>query len=320
VTDANLAIGILDPEFFLGGEMEISPDLAKEAIRKIGERYEMSTDDAALGIIEIVNANMSGLLQSMTVKKGYDPRDFALVTYGGAGPTHAAAIAKELSVPTVVVPPLPGVFSAWGMMLSDMRHDFTKTYIARMDRVDLRTIREIYTELESKVNALFAREQVPSEDITLLYEMDMRYHGQEHTLSISVSPNMTMQDKDSLSKQFDEIHHRTYGHSAPGDPKEVVSLRVTGIGSVQKPKLATIASGGKTPPGNARLDTRRVYQGSNQYDEFSIYRRESLLAGNVIFGPAIIEERTSTTVLQRGHECSIDKYGSLVIDIGKEDQ
>ena len=318
VTDANLVIGTLDPSFFLGGEMKILPDLAEKAIGKIGEHYEMTVDDAALGIIEIVNTNMSGLLQSMTVKKGYDPRDFALVAYGGGGPTHSCAIAKELSIPTVVVPPLPGVFSAWGMMLSDMRHDFTKTCIARIDKVDLKTIREIYTDLESKIKGLFAREQVPSENISLLYEMDMRYHGQEHTLCISVSPTMTVQAKDSVSKQFDEIHHRTYGHSSPGDPKEVVSLRVTGIGSVQKPKLVTIPSGGRKALGEARLGPRRVYQGRGQYEEFSIYRRESLLAGNVILGPAIIEERTSTTVLQPGDECLVDKYGSLVIDVGKE--
>ena len=319
VTDANLQLGILDPDYFLGGEMEIAPQLGREAIQKVADHFELSIDEAALGIIKIVDTNMSGLLQSMTVKRGYDPREFAMVAFGGAGPIHATAIAKELSIPTVIVPPSPGVFSAWGMLMADLRHDFGQTYIAPVDTTNVDEINVLCRTLEERVKELFAREHIPESSIVISYELDLRYAGQEHALSVSAPSTLREEDKSVLNERFDDRHLHIYGHNAPEEPKEIVSLKVIGIGEVAKPTLETIASGSKKPGEEARLGERKVYVGSGNYQTFSIYRRDKLLAGNVLSGPVIIEEATATTVVEKNQTCSVDQYGNLIITLNKEE-
>jgi N-methylhydantoinase A len=313
VTDANLELAILDPEYFLGGTMKISPELGKKAIRKIADYFDMSIDEAALGIIKIVNINMSGLLQSMTVKRGYDPREFALVAFGGAGPIHAAAIAKELGIPTIIVPPFPGVFSAWGMLMADMRHDFNQTFLGPMEDIDLGTINGMYRELEARVLELFEREKITADNILLSYGLDLRYSGQEHTLSVQAPAVIQKKDRATLESEFDELHLKVYGHNAPMEPKEIVSLKTTGIAKVRKPVLELIDAGSQKPSGDAGLGARKVYIGDGAYEEFSIYRRDLLLAGNLIPGPALVEEDTATTVVEKGQTCSVDRYGNLII-------
>lgn len=318
VTDADLQLGILDPEYFLGGEKDISPQLSRETIEKVGHYFDISVDEAALGIIKIVNNNMSGLLQSMTVKRGYDPREFAMVAFGGAGPTHAAAIARELNIPTVIVPPFPGVFSAWGMLMADLRHDFSQTCIISVSDANVESINKIFRELEVRVNDLFERENIPDESIVVSYEMDLRYYGQEHALSVPAPSKLTDAGKTVLDKSFDELHLKVYGHNAPEEPKEIVSLKVIGIGKVRKPVLQTITRGGESPASQSNLGARKVYLGDGRYQEFNIYQRDKLLAGNIIRGPAIIEEPTSTTVVEDGQICSVDQYGNLIIALNGE--
>jgi N-methylhydantoinase A len=315
VTDADLQIGILDPDYFLGGEMDISPQLSSEAIEKIAHCFDISIDEAALGIIKIVNNNMSGLLQSMTIKRGYDPRDFVMVAFGGAGPTHATAIAKELNIPTVIVPPFPGVFSAWGMLMADLRHDFSQTYIKLISAADIEAVNEIFRDLEGRVKELFKRENITDENIVMTYEMNLRYYGQEHTLSVSAPSKLTDTDKEALGKSFDELHLRVYGHNAPEEPKEIVSLSVIGLGKVKKPLLQTISRGSKTPAIESKIGERKVYIGNGNYHKFSIYRRDKLQATNIIPGPAVIEEPTSTTVIGNDQTCSVDQYGNLIITL-----
>jgi len=318
VTDANLQLGILDPEYFLGGEMEVSPEFGRKAIQKVADHFELSVDEAALGIIKIVNTNMSGLLQSMTVKRGYDPREFAMVAFGGAGPIHAAAIANELGIPTVIVPPSPGVFSAWGMLMADLRHDFGQTYIEPMDTADIEEINRRFKALEQQVKDLFARENIPDKSIVLTYRLDIRYAGQEHTLAVTAPARLAEGHKASLSKGFDDLHSQVYGHNAPEEPKEIVSLKVIGLGKVTKPVLETIEKGTAAPSSEARLGERKVYAGKGNYQKFTIYRRDKLLEGNVITGPAIIEEATATTVVEGNQTCTVDQYGNLIISLDKE--
>jgi len=318
VTDADLQLGILDPDYFLGGEMEVSPQLGQQAIQKIADHFELNVDEAALGIIKIVNTNMSGLLQSMTVKRGYDPREFAMVAFGGAGPIHAAAIAKDLHIPTVIVPPSPGVFSAWGMLMADLRHDFGQTYIALVDTVNVDDINGLFRTLEGRVKELFSREHIPDKSIAISYELDLRYAGQEHTLSVSAPSTLREEDKLVLNERFDDRHLRVYGHNAPEEPKEIVSLKVIGIGKVTKPVLEIIAKGDEMPPSDARLGERKVYVGNNDFQTFTIYRRDQLLSGNMLRGPAIIEEATATTVVEENQTCCVDQYGDLIISLDKE--
>lgn len=318
VTDANLVLGILDPEYFLGGEMEISPKLAREAVGRIAAYFSLTVDEAALGIVRIVNTNMSGLLQSMTVKRGYDPREFALVAFGGAGPIHASAIAREINVPTVIVPPSPGVFSAWGMLVADLRHDFGQTYITPMDDAPIGAVSGVFAQLEERVSDLFRKERTKTEEIVLTHSLDLRYVGQEHTLRVPGPARLEEADKRSLNRSFDEMHLRVYGHNAPEERKEIVSLQVTGIGRVRKPVLERIPRGPERPAAEAGLGRRPVYVGNGAHEEFSIYRRDRLVAGNVLVGPALIEEETATTTVEKGGRCSVDEYGNLIIVVGGE--
>jgi len=318
VTDANLQLGILDPDYFLGGEMEISPTLGHDAIKKVANHFNLSVDETALGIVKIVNTNMSGLLQSMTVKRGYDPREFAMVAFGGAGPIHAAAIAKELRIPTVIIPPHSGVFSAWGMLMADLRHDLGQTYIVELDRADVAVIESMFDDLETRVRGIFAKESIRDSEIAVSYELDLRYVGQEHTLAVDISAPIAETDKPAIAEAFDDLHMQIYGHNAPVEPKEIVSLKVIGIGKVTKPVLEQICVGNETPPAEAELKKRNVYVGNGKHILFSIYQRDKLLAGNVVFGPAVIEEITATTVVEAGQTCRVDEYGNLIISLDKE--
>lgn len=313
VTDANLHVGFLNPGNFLGGEMEIDAGLAQKAISKLANYYNISSDEAALGIIKIVNTNMAALLQSVTVKRGYDPREFALVAYGGAGPLHAPAIAQDLGIPTIIIPMNSGVFSAWGMLMADLRHDFALTHIKPLKQAEVSQINAMFRNLETKLHDIFKQENVADEDIAVTHQMDLRYLGQEHTLSVVVPGNFTEDDKVVASKAFDELHYSMYGHNAPEESKEVVSLKAIGIGKVNKPAMQAYPAGDREPPAHAQTGERAVYRGNGKFESFRIYRRERLLANNVIHGPAIIEETTSTTVVENNQSCTVDQYGNLII-------
>lgn len=318
VTDANLQLGILDPDYFLGGEMQISKSLAEQAIQSMADHFDLSVDEAALGIVKIVNTNMSGLLQSMTVKRGYDPREFVMVAFGGAGPIHAAAIAKELLIPTVIVPPYSGVFSAWGMLMADLRHDLEQTYIAPLAGASPAELNGVFRSLEERIRAVFEKEEIEDSRITVSYVVDLRYAGQEHTLAVSAAAPVTESSKALLAVSFDETHLRVYGHNAPEEPKEVVSLKVIGIGNVNKPLLEKIPAGKPTPPAAARMGERKVYVGNGRYQSFAVLRRERLLSDNVVAGPALIEEATATTAVEAGQNCRVDEYGNLIVSLSGE--
>jgi len=315
VTDANLHIGVLDPKYFLGGEMQISPELASQSLEKIANYFQISREEAALGVIKIVNTNMAGLLQSITVKRGYDPRDFSLIAFGGAGPMHAAAIARELGIPKVIVPMYPGTFSAWGMLMADLRHDFSQTYIRLMNKAEPVEVQNIFQALERQLMALFQMEKVPTEQIVVLYELDLRYYGQEHTLTVQCSSIFDESAKSEICARFDEQHLRVYGHNAPDEPKEIVTLKVIGLGKVGKPFLPKIAEGGVNPSPEAELERRSVYQGNGGRVDFRVLKRDLLVAGNQIKGPAIIEEPTATTVVEADQLCAVDQYGNLIIQL-----
>ncbi len=315
VTDANLHLGILHPEYFLGGEMEISPELAAQSLDKIAGYFHISRDEAALGIIKIVNTNMAGLLQSISVKRGYDPRDFSMVAFGGAGPIHAVAIARELRIPRVIVPMYSGAFSAWGMLMADLRHDFNQTYIRLVDKADPAEIQRHFRILETQLMDLFEKEKIPAEKRLILHELDLRYYGQEHTLTVSSSSDFEECEKAEICARFDEQHLRVYGHNAPEEPKEIVTLKVVGLGKVGKPFLPEIRRGGTNPPPEAEIAQRSVYQGNGERLNFRIFKRDLLACGNQIRGPAIIEEQTATTVVESDQLCEVDRYGNLIIQL-----
>jgi len=318
VTDADLLLGRLNAEYFLGGQMRVFPDLAKKSIERVADFFKKDTIESAYGIVRIVDTNMSALLRAMTIRRGYDPRDLVAVAFGGAGPMHIGALAQELGISKIVVPKVPGNFSAWGMLVTDLRHDFVQTFVKPVTDADPDELDQMYRSLEKRGVEILMKEKVKECNIQLLRAIDIRYIGQEHTLTIPLtSHTVAEQDKQIICDRFDELHEKTYRHSAPEEPKEIVSLRVTAIGVVAKPKLKRIRSGRRRPPEDAFKGKRAVYlEEEKDFVKCPTYERDKLLSGNVVEGPAVIEEQTSTTLVHAAQLLTVDMYGNLLMNVG----
>ena len=317
VTDANLVLGLLAADRFLGGEMKLDVAAAEAALRdKIATPLGLTLTQAADGILRIASTAMSYAVKGVTTERGLDAGDFALCAYGGAGPLHAVAIARELGIREVIVPFAPGVFSAFGMLFSDLRYDYVRTGLTRLEDASFDTFERIYKELENEGRAAIAATRVAPRAITIKRAADMRYVGQEHPVTVDLPLHVfAKQDRAAIKRHFDELHLVRYGTSAPQEPAEIVSLRTTVTGVMRKPPQEKIARGSATPPRTAATGKRRAFLGS-AFISTPTYARAALLAGNRIKGPALIEEHASTTVLWPGDRLSVDPYGNLIITIG----
>jgi N-methylhydantoinase A len=315
VTDANLVLGRLNPERFLGGEMRLDLDAALAAIReKIAIPLELDPIVAAAGIVRIANANMERALKVSSAERGYDPREFTLVAFGGAGPVHAAALAKEVGFPWVLVPEAPGVFSALGLLVADIRHDFAKTYMMRADQVAPSALASLYAELEALGSDALREDGIESERWVLQRAADLRYVGQAYEVNVPVPDSLL--DAAAVSevvRRFHAEHQRLYAHSASGDPVEFVSLRLAALGPVLPPALRKQPTRGSASPKGCR---RVFFEEANGFVDCSIYERASLGPGAILEGPAIAEQMDSTTVVHPGQVASVDEWGNLVIGAG----
>lgn len=321
VTDANLHVGHLNPDFFLGGEIQLSPQRALKAIKeKVADPLGMDVDYCALGILKVANTIMANAIRAVTIEKGYDPRDFTLVAYGGAGPVHVSSLAQILEVPRILVPQNPAHFSAVGMLLANLQHDYAQTYVIPLADLSLKRITADLDAMGKKGVDRLAREKVPTDSIVFMKSLDMRYLGQEHTLSVSLGDSILTGDwRQNVADSFHRLHDMRYGHSAPGEPLEVVNLRLTAIGPAAKPEFTKVEPGGRTPPTESHRGTRRVSllkeDGSTEAENYDVYRRERMMAENTVDGPAIIEEYASTTLVLSGYRALIDRYGNISISI-----
>lgn len=315
VTDANLVAGKLDPERFLGGEMPLDPALAKEAIAPLGRELGMDLTQTANGILRIANAMMAAAVSKITVERGHDPRDFVMVAYGGAGPMHATAVARELGIRTVVIPRAPAQFSALGMLMTDVRYDYVQTFLVSTSGITPTVLDERFSELESQARVQLSQDIGPV-DVVFRRSSDMRYLGQFHTLTVPIP--MGMFEEESLSRldeSFHEAHQKAYGHSAPGEPVEIISLRTAAFIRMQPPELPRIESGGSGSADQALLKYRRVVWEDGSETETPIFIRDRLLAGDSVQGPAIVQEAASVVPLGRGEIARADDYGHLHIDM-----
>ena len=317
VTDANLVLGRLGPDRFLGGEMKLDVAAAETALREgIAEPLGLMLTEAADGILRIAATAMSYAVKGVTTERGLDAGDFALCAYGGAGPLHAVAIAREIGIREVIVPFAPGVFSAFGMLFSDLRYDFVRTGLTRLEDASFEEITRIYRELEDQGRAAIAATGVKPQKIAIKRAADMRYVGQEHPVTVDLPISVfTKQDRAAIKRHFDELHLARYGTSAPQEPAEIVSLRTTVTGVMRKPPQDKIKRGSASPPRAAATGKRKAFFGKG-FVATPTFARAALLAGNRIKGPALIEEHASTTVLWPGDRLSVDPYGNLVITIG----
>ena len=314
VTDANLLLGRLSPDAFLGGRMKLDVDLARKAVRKrIAEPLGLGLEEVAEGIVRVVNAGMIKGIRVVSVAKGYDPREFTLVTFGGAGPVHAAELASELNIPKVLVPIAPGVTSAMGLLMADLRHDLVRTVLISSADAEASDLGGVYAELETEALAQMDREGVPHNEVSLVRTADVRYLGQGYELEVPVSGGeVTDSELCGVYGRFHDAHTRAYGYASADSPLEVVNLRMTAVARLPQPSLDQADLAGEANPARALRESRdAVFH--NRSVPTAVYDRARLVAGDSIDGPAVVEQLDSTTVVWPEQTASVDRYGNLIL-------
>jgi N-methylhydantoinase A len=257
------------------------------------------------------------MVRWVTTERGLDAADFTLVAYGGAGPLHAAAVARELRIAKVVIPRAPGHFSAYGMLVADLRRDFVNTWFTPLAEASFATMEGFYAEMERRGRDAVSQSRIAVAGITVQRAADMRYVGQEHAVTVELPAELFQsEDRDGIKQRFDAVHATRYGYSAPEEKAEIVSLRSAITGLMGKPAFEPIAAGKAEPPAAAFRGTRPVYFAeAGRSVDTPTYHRPDLLANNSITGPALIEEHASTTVIHPGDVVTVDAFGDLVIEI-----
>jgi N-methylhydantoinase A len=314
VTDANVLAGRINPDYFLGGEIPLDVRKAEAAMRPIAEAFKVSIEEAAMGVIRIADANMINALKLVSVRRGYDPRDFVLVAFGGGGAMHAGALMRELRVKKVIIPTEPAVFSAWGMLMTDLRRDYIRTQIVRTDQVAPEHLDAIYTEMEAQARQDLAAEHVAKGEMEIQRFADMRYKGQEHTVKVPLpAGRITDRVIPGINERFHALHEQSYTFRLD-TPVELVNYHVTALGRVKKPEIIKL-NGGRGTLDEARKGTRQVNFDELGFQVAAIYERSLLPVGVAIKGPAVVEEPASTTVVFPDQQLTIDEYGFLHIEM-----
>jgi N-methylhydantoinase A len=318
ITDAVVCLGFIDPNYFLGGEMTLDKGAAEQAIEaKVARPFGMSIAEAALAIVRVQISTIIVGIRKVSVEAGHDPRDFALLPFGGAGGLYAGMIAEEMGIQRVFVPQHPSVLSALGMLMTDIRHTQSTTHVALLEHLDPELAGTLFQRLVDDVTREMAREKVPHDAITYEYSCDLRYLGQAYEINLrlgSGGPKLRI-DLAGLRPAFHEEHKRLYGHVAEAEPVELVNLRVSATGAVPKAELTLQQSGDRDlPPPKRHRDL--LFDLSAGWRSCPVYDRSTLRAGGIFVGPAVIEDRGSSITVLPGHTVSIDGYGNLMIEIG----
>lgn len=315
VADANLLLGRLNPNYFLGGEIPLYVEASREAIENHCARpLGLDLVLTAMGIIDISNATMVDAMRLISVQRGHDPRDFCLVGLGGAGPMHANHLASELGIPTVVIPLSPGVASALGMLVSDLRHDYCMTQLQRLDSQQFEELNDRARDLRARGLADLAADGINRDRIVIKRYLDMRYVGQSWKLSIPVADSdLTAAEAPRLKEEFDLHHERSYGYCCPEEPVEIVNIGVLAIGGLPKLRLKEVPHGGRSPE-HAQKSIRRIYyHEASTFVETPVFDRYALRSGNVLVGPAVVEEIDATTIVHPGYTAEVISFGMLVL-------
>ncbi len=310
VTDADVVLGWLDREALLGGSLKIDLGAAERAIATgVAAPFGLTVRDAAARIVEVVNSNMAQALRIVSVERGHDPREFSLIAFGGAGPVHAVALAEELQIPEVIIPPAPGAFSALGLVATDLKRDYSQTLYADLGSVDPARVATAFATMEQAGAAMLDAAVVPAERQALLRFADVRYRRQAYELTLPVDDGpLTRAMLDRLAAAFHDKHEQTYGHANRAEAVQLVNVRLTALG-----KLADLKLSQPSDPATARLRTRDVWFAAIGFAAASVHWRNGLAAGTTIAGPAIIEAFDSTTVVPPGWSGRVDELGYILL-------
>ena len=303
-TDANLYLGRLLPNHFLGGRMRLAAERVEKRIRELASRLSVSPMAAAEGVVRVANASMERAIRVVSIEKGYDPREFVLVCFGGAGPLHACDLAAALSIPKVFVPENPGLLSALGMLLSDVIRDYSRTHLQKTAALSPEDIASFFAPLAGQALADLGKEGIPSRDIRVERFLDMRYRGQSYEITVPYDGE--------FEREFHREHQRMYGYQDPERETEIVNVRVRAVGTVGKPVFPERELSGEDP--RAAFLEERILVENGVERKVDVYRRGGLASGNLVTGPAIVVEFSSTVYIPSGWECRVDRRGNLVLE------
>jgi len=316
VTDANLVLGRLSPGNFLGGEMPLDVNLAKKALKRVADPKGMDVTQAADAMLQIVTNNMALAVRRISVERGVDPRDCAIIAFGGAGPLHGVGVAKELLIPKVIVPAMPGQFSALGMLVAELRHDYVQTFLRDMKTADMGRVLSHFRDIEGQARATLVSEGAVPDTVSASLKLDLRYQGQDHVLSVPVTfEELEKAERRVFVDRYDAAHMESYGHAAPGEVVEIVNLRLVATGHASRERIEVFKpiAAQKGGPEEAR---RKVHWGAKSgWLDTAIYQRERLGAGFRCEGPAIVEEWASTTCIFPNDTMMVDALGNLVVEV-----
>ena len=313
VTDANVLAGRINPRYFLGGEIPLNVELAERAMQPIASAFGLGVEEAAMGVIRLADSSMINALKLVSVRRGYDPRDFVLVAFGGGGAMHAGALIRELRVKKAIIPTDPAVFSAWGMLAADLRQDFIRTFIRPGGRVDPRKLSALFAEMEAEAGVLLREQGIAEERIAFQRFVDARYTGQEHTVKVPV-PGGKLEERNiaEINESFHRLHEQAYSFRLESSI-EIVNCHLTALGIVEKPRVSRVDGAGLRLE-SAQKGRRRVDFDELGFHECPIYERDLLPVGQAVQGPLVIEEPASTTVVFPDQRAVRDEYGFLHLE------
>lgn len=318
-TDADLVLGYLDKDFFAGGKIRLNYDRAVKAIKdKIADPLGMDVVEAAAGMYRVINVNMASGVREVSVKRGHDPREFPLVVAGGAGPVHACMISLELEIPVMIIPKESSIFCAAGMLMSDLKHNFIRTYSTHLNNIDMKQFGSLFQEMEKEASELLKSEHIPEDSIQHTHSLDMRYVKQYHEVNIEITKEEVEKgDIESIALKFHPEHNRLYGYSLEEEetPIELINLRLSSIGKTVKPEFRQ-EKYDREDPSKALKKRRQLYIPlKNVFEEVPVYDGHRLRYGNRIEGPALIEQVNTTTFITPEYNVICDMYGSYTMYI-----
>jgi len=315
VTDANIVTGVLDPDQFLGGRMKLNKAKAERLLEeKIANPLKLNLLEAADGVIKIINVKMEEAIKAVSSARGYDIRDFTLVAFGGGGPMHAGRMALDLGIPSVLVPLTPGVHSALGLLMSDVKHDYVRSKLVGLDDLDLAEINQLFGQLIDRAKADLHGEGFHDDEIKIEPYLDLRYAGQGYELTVPcIMPPLKPEDLKLMRQRFDTMHEQNSGHKAESEPVELVSLRLISLGLVPQAELLPGKVTGRKVE-EAKTGERKVFFGREHGTlNTQIYSRDLLELGHKLSGPAIVEQLDTTTVIHPEQEAVVDEYRNIII-------
>ncbi|CAH2603621.1 putative D-/L-hydantoinase subunit A [Rhodovastum atsumiense] len=315
-TDANVVLQTLNPEYLLGGRMKVRQDLARAAIGRLAERLGLGVMETAQGILSVVTANMARAIRVISIQRGHDPRDYTLMAFGGAGPLHAARLARELEMKRVLVPRNPGILCAMGLLLTDLRADFAATRLLPASAEVVPDVAEAFAALEARAAAWFEHEEIAPEARRLTRTADMRYAGQNYELAVPLPDGPVSADTiAALQAGFAEAHRQRYGFVAEGEPVQLVTLRLEATGLVPKAELHAYPDAGPDASGAITGKRQVWFPEAGNFVATPIYSRDDLRPGNRFAGPAIVEQMDTTTVVPPGMTARVDAYLNLILEV-----